>query len=152
METFQHSSQFFRSSLELAYVDGLSITHGNEPRHHIWSYAVGSYDGSIYYGCPCDKEDPPPSTVNNNYYCESGATDYPSSESTYFFSDPLWDGSGCSTNNTCCSNERLPWFYHNLGNSTTDGWQSMTFMAKVNIILTAILESIDQCECSIREY
>ena len=123
MEAFQHSFQFFRSSLELAYVDGLSITHGNEPRHHIWSYAVGSYDGSIYNGCPCDpryKEDPPPSTVNNNYYCESGATDNPSSESTYFFSDPLWDGSGCSTNNTCCSNERLPWFYHNLGNSTTD--------------------------------
>ena len=45
-----------------------------------------------------------------------------SSESTYFFSDPLWDGSDCSTNNTstCCLNEHQPWFYHNLGNSTTD--------------------------------
>ena len=27
----------------------------------------------------------------------------PPSGSTYFFSDPLWDGSGCSDDNECCS-------------------------------------------------
>ena len=70
--------------------------------------------------------DPPPSIVNNNYYCESGSATSLYSipldirRNRYFFSDPLWDGLGCSTNNTCCSNELLPWFYHNLGNSTTD--------------------------------
>ena len=28
-------------SLEGAYVDGVSITHGNNPRHHIWTYIAG---------------------------------------------------------------------------------------------------------------
>ena len=114
---------FYFDFIEQYYVSGLSITHGNEPRHHIWTYAVGSHDKSKFYGCPCDPNfegSPSPPIVNNNYYCESGATDYPTSESTYFFSDPLWDGSGCPTNSTCCSNEHQPWFYHNLGNSTTD--------------------------------
>ena len=86
-------------------------------------------DHIYYYGCPCGPKymgHPPPSIVNNNYYCESGSAtslDYmplDTRNNTYFFSDPLWDGSGCSTNNTCCSNEQLPWFYRNLGNSTTD--------------------------------
>ena len=124
MEGFSHRHKSLGNIfIDISYVNGLSITHGNRPRHHIWTYAVGNYDGSHYDGCPCDaryREGQTPSLVNNNYYCESGATDHPSSESTYFFSDPLWDGSGCSTNNNCCSNELQPWFYRNLESSTTD--------------------------------
>ena len=105
-----------------SYVDGLSITHGTAPHHHIWTYAVGQFDhSSTSWGCPCSphRATKPPSYVSNNYYCESGATQNPPG-GTYYLSDPLWDGSGCSDNNNCCSEELQPWFYHNLGNSTTD--------------------------------
>ena len=112
------------NSIEGSYVDGLSITHGTGPRHHIWTYAVGQYDhSSVSWGCPCSPHaaTSPPSYIKGNYYCESGAFSDPPSGSTYFFSDPLWDGSGCSNNNNCCSkNKNQPWFYHNLGSSTTD--------------------------------
>lgn len=111
------------NSIEGSYVDGLSITHGTGPRHHIWTYAVGQYDhSSVNWGCPCSphKATPPPSYVNDNYYCESGAEHNPSSGDTYFFTDPLWDGLGCSNNNDCCSDEEQPWFLQNLESSTTD--------------------------------
>ena len=60
----------------------------------------------------------PPSFVGNNYYCESGAgSDY---AFTYYLSDPLWDGAGCSANNTCCSNTDQSWFHHQLSAMTED--------------------------------
>ena len=41
-----------------AYVDGLSITHGSNPRQHIWTYAVGYHEDFIYSHrqllCPCN--------------------------------------------------------------------------------------------------
>lgn len=110
-------------TIEGSYVDGLSITHINQARHHIWTYAVGHFDGvGVSYGCPCSpyKANQPPSYINKNYYCESGATKDPTAGSIYYLSDPLWDGSGCSKNNTCCSNKQQPWFYRNLGVSTTN--------------------------------
>ena len=103
------------------YVDGLSITHGT-PRQHIWTYAVGQSDqGGIIQSCPC-AENPgmkPPSFVSSNYYCESGAGDSFSFH-TYYVSDPLWDGSGCSSGNNCCSNINLPWFQYQLSGMTQD--------------------------------
>ena len=114
------------NSIEGSYVDGLSITHrsGHGPRHHIFTYAVGHYDhSSVQWGCPCSpyQATPPPSYINGHYYCESGASHPPSSGSKYFFSDPLWDGSGCSYKNKCCSrNENQPYFFRKLSSSTTD--------------------------------
>ena len=110
------------NSVEGSYVDGLSITHGNGPRHHIWTYAVGHYDASgASWACPCSPHSatPSPPYIYNNYYCESGARSSPSA-TTYLFNDTLWDGSGCSNGNTCCSSDHQPWFYRNLGSSTTD--------------------------------
>ena len=70
--------------------------------------------------CPCAAipGPAPPSFVGNNYYCESGAGN--SWTSTYYFSDPLWDGAGCSASNTCCSNTDQPWFHHQLSSITED--------------------------------
>ena len=119
---FWGSGTKYGNTTDGSYVDGLSITHGTRPRRHIWTYAVGQFDHpSVGYGCPCGpfRGNSPPSYVNDNYYCESGATSDPSPD-TYFFSDPLWDGSGCSKTNTCCSHKQQPWFYHNLGYSITD--------------------------------
>ena len=110
------------------YVDGLSITHGN-PRQHIWTYAAGLTDDvSSPSNCPCAviPGPAPPSFVGSNYYCEFGAVGLFDID-TYYLSDPLWDGAGCSTNNTCCStnntccsNTNLPWFYHQLSGITQD--------------------------------
>ena len=108
---------FFGSDINVAYADGLSITHGTS-RQHIWTYAVGNNDYATPFvnsHCPCAavQGSNPPSFVNSNYYCESGSNDTDDSN-MYYQSDPLWDGSGCSPSNTCCSNTNLPWFQYQL--------------------------------------
>ena len=112
---------FVRVSNAFDYFEGLSITHG-DPRQHIWTYAVGNTESGIHYNCPCaiyPGPDSPP-FVGSHYYCESGAGSV-FDISTYYLSDVLWDGAGCSTSaNTCCSNTNLPWFYHELSQTTQD--------------------------------
>ena len=137
------------NSIEGSYVDGLSITHGTGPRHHIWTYAVGYYDGHDSWDCPCNTftSIPPPSYINNNYYCESG-TNAPLSTSTYAFSDPLWDGSGCSISNACCSNEQQPWFYRNLGSSTADDIEARICISWATYASGAVV--VDQLELYIQ--
>ena len=83
-------------TLDEAYVDGLAITHGSEPRHHIWTYAVGRTEFPQHrLGCPCnsDRAPQPPSYVKDNYYCDSGFVEVPLAQ-WYFLRDPLW-GLGC---------------------------------------------------------
>ena len=117
-DTFLHNTQL----IDNAYVYGLSVTHGN-PRQHIWTYAVGLTDNGNYpsYNCPCAAIPGPaaPSFVGSNYYCECGGGSTWSTD-TYYFSDPLWDGAGCSAGNRCCSNTDQPWFHHQLSNITQD--------------------------------
>jgi len=103
------------------YADGLLITHSN-PRQHIWSYVAGFFDdhSGHKFNCPCAAGggQAPPPFVGNDYYCESGAVrsnDY----SSYYFNDPLWDGSDCYSSTNCCTNSTLPWFYQQLSESTT---------------------------------
>ena len=115
---------FISQSIDSYYVEGLSITHGN-PRQHIWTYVAGltDYGNYPFSNCPCAviAGSGPPSFVDNDYYCESGThTGSSLSRSAYYLSDPLWDGAGCSTNNTCCSNTNQPWFYHQLSEITQD--------------------------------
>ena len=108
-------------SIDSYYVDGLSITHGN-PCQHIWTYAAGITDHEGHTSrCPCAATPgpAPPSFVGSDYYCESGATSS-FNLTTYYLSDPLWDGAGCSTDNTCCSNTNQPWFYRELSKKTQD--------------------------------
>jgi len=109
------------NNLDGVYVDGLSITHGN-PHQHIWTYAVGLTDSGNYpsNNCPCATINGPDTLtfVGSHYYCESGAGS--SWSYVYYLSDVLWDGVGCSAGNTCCSDSNLPWFYHQLGQTTQD--------------------------------
>ena len=104
-----------RSAVDDMYVDGLSITHGS-PRQHIWTYAIGHTEQR---SCPCAATpgNSPPSFVGNNYYCESGSIDS-IDINQYYLSDALWDGSGCSAGNNCCSNQNLPWFQYLLNQMT----------------------------------
>ena len=101
---------------------GLSITHSSTCQH-IWTYAAGLTDSGNHSCCDCPcaaiPGPAPPSFVGNNYYCESGAGNT-FDLSTHYFLDPLWDGTGCSSGNTCCSNTNQPWFYHQLSEMTQD--------------------------------
>ena len=95
------------------YVDGLSVTYGN-PRHHVWTFAVGSSkDDTNFIGrCPCappplspPPPPPPPPTsappfVGSHFICESGYTGQLSYQ--WYLDDPLWDGKGCVEGSTCC--------------------------------------------------
>jgi len=111
----------FRGGSIDSYVDGLSITHGT-PCQHIWTYAIGHTDrGNGFNKCPCSASPGtgPPSFVGSNYYCESGS-DTTNDAAMYYLTDPLWDGSGCSSGNTCCSNINLPWFQYQLSEMTRD--------------------------------
>ena len=109
---------FPRRSINVPYVDGISITYGY-PRKHIWTYAIGQTDdalGSSETNCPCAKfpGTSPPSFVGDNYYCESGRLEFQLSVEGVFIDDPVWDGEGCSSDNSCCSQPSLPWFYRQI--------------------------------------
>ena len=112
------------------YVEGVSITHGHDPRQHIWSYAAGSSEYRISQECsdskcPCNGGRQPPSYVGNNYYCESayklGINDC-YVVNRFFPNDPLWDGQQCDNDEaTCCTGTNTPpWFSVALPNSTSD--------------------------------
>ena len=84
----------------------------------IWTYAIGfseTFTPAYPDNCPCPQfpGSLPPSFVHNNYYCESGSTVRPN-VANYYPNDPVWDGQGCSSNDSCCSEPNLPWFYRQI--------------------------------------
>ena len=111
------------SDIDSYYVDGVSITYGSNPRQHIWTYAGGSAETLLStFGCPCNNGSfalPPPSFVDNDYYCESGR--YSTLPRILYAEDPLWDGQNCNgPESTCCTNPNMPWFLKTLNETTTD--------------------------------
>ena len=114
-----HKSPSSYSSIDSAYVDGVSLTHGS-PKQHIWTFAAaldktGGDVNNVESLCPCQSTPPthPPSFVGTDYFCDAGNEQYRNGE-TGFQTDPLWDGAGCS----CCAHP--PWFYKQLPQPTTD--------------------------------
>ena len=116
------------NNIDSDYVDGISLTHGQNPRKHIWTFAgaldeVGTFD--LWKGyCPCiNAQHPasssqPPSFVGNDYFCDTGSTNRWAR--IFYPDDPLWDGAGCGPANTCCSFNNPPWFLKQLSCTTTD--------------------------------
>jgi hypothetical protein len=109
------------------YVDGVSITYGENPRQHIWTYAAGVTENSIAYtpnNCPCSDHGStqPQLFVSDRYYCESGniASDDTDNVDGFYGNDKLWDGQQCSNEGACCTVMSLPWFSVDLAESTTD--------------------------------
>ena len=114
------SLRYSSRSINGPYVDGVSITYGS-PRKHVWTYGIGysdKYDPLPKYpsNCPCSQYPGqlPPSFVRDNYYCESGSLNKVSSYRTYCTADPVWDGKECSSENSCCAQPNLPWFYRQI--------------------------------------
>ena len=125
---------YWSHGIDSAYVDGVSITRGNHPKHHVWTFAAAlDKSGSQLQNnnrqsyCPCQtatQNDPPthntPPFVGSDYFCDAGNEVYTTGEYG-FQSEPLWDGSGCA----CCTNRSpsLPWFHKQLPQPTTDNIQ-----------------------------
>ena len=109
------------TTIEGAYVAGVSLTHGS-PRQHIWTFAAGSYEIDFYDddACPCDARvsiSIPP-FVGGDYFCESGTNSR--SSSSFYPDDPLWDGEGCSNSSSCCSFNNPPYFTKQLPSPISD--------------------------------
>ena len=109
------------TTIDSAYVSGVSLTHGY-PRQHIWTFAAGATEAEPTWedACPCDASISIriPPFVGGDYFCESGVNS--GSVSGFHPDDPLWDGSGCTTNSTCCSFNNPPYFIKQLPNPTSD--------------------------------
>ena len=111
-----HPDAFNSNTIDGAYVEGVSITHGSSPRSHIWTFAGDRYESFV--DCPCEGGSSAPAFVGNNYYCESGNNGTSAPGGVFYANDPLWDGQQCQSEGTCCST--APWFTADLVNSTTD--------------------------------
>ena len=111
-------------TIDSQYVDGVSVTHGQRPRKHIWTFAVAIDETrSNQRVCPCTKTDTPftgvvPPFIGQDYFCETGSTYVARNE--FYHADPLWDGSGCGSTSSCCGFNNPPWFCKQLPQPTTD--------------------------------
>ena len=107
-----HNYNYGQTTLDSAYVSGLSVTYGS-PRNHIWTFAAGYSEdyNSDCCNCPCAALYPGPSApqfVGNKYFCKTGVSSgIPTRQ--WFLDDPLWDSQGCASGSTCC-NRGGPWF------------------------------------------
>ena len=129
-DAFHNSVSAGYTSIEAAYLDGVSLTHGRAgSRQHIWSFAAALYDqGSSYFtnsNCACTNTQynwpyQLPSFIGNDYFCDTGNAGPGYDGLTYYSSDPLWDGEGCGSFSTCCQFNNPPWFQRALSQATSD--------------------------------
>ena len=115
-----------RLTIDDTYVDGISLTHGRNPRKHIWTFAAAVHEvitGGAHSICPCTNIHNPvtipiPPYVGNDYFCDTASESH--YQHIFYPNDPLWDGRGCGRLNTCCSFNNPPWFMKELPSSTSD--------------------------------
>ena len=108
------------------YVDGVSLTYGDTPRNHIWTFVAAldeAGSGDIYAVCRCSSSlsrvgTRPPSFVGDDYFCDAGGSTF--AFDMFYGDNPLWDGSGCGSTSTCCSFNTPPWFLKELSTPTSD--------------------------------
>ena len=114
------------TTVDSNYVDGISLTHGSNPRQHIWTFAGGlNEDTDIHpkFKCPCTKDNgavSAPSFVGDDYFCETGVRNI-HWDLKFHLADPLWDGKGCENFDYCCEQRTTTptWFRKQLYKSTT---------------------------------
>ena len=112
------------TTIDGAYVSGISLTHNN-PRQHIWTFAAGLSEGNPTWPhvCPCDASLTihVPIFVGEDYFCETGLHEpWDSSRHITLHNDTLWDGENCLSSSTCCSLHNPPYFVKQLPTPTTD--------------------------------
>ena len=92
-------------NIDSNYVDGVSLTHGTDPRHHIWTFAVDHLSGYCGHWHA-------PAFVNRDYFCDIGFNG-----ANIDLMYPLWQS---CTRESYCISSHLPWFYKQLPHPTTD--------------------------------
>ena len=105
-------------TIDRAYVDGLSITHGS-PRQHLFTYAATL----TMDGCPCKGGRNPPSFVGNDYYCgDNVLAPGEEWENKWYPDTVLWhEATNCSDVDVACRNDARPWFrVGTVGGPTSD--------------------------------
>ena len=115
-------------TLDSFYVDGVSIRHGSNPRHHVWTFASAHSERlNTTNICPCTNvnyanidEIIIPPFIGDDYFCDSGFYSLTSCTASTFSTDELWDGEGCSPTSTCCEFNNPPWFCKTLHQPTAD--------------------------------
>ena len=128
-------------TIDDVYVDGVSITYGNAPRKHIWTYAGGPLDttgDTVNYNCPCKQDSAgiTPPYVGTDYYCESGINNC-CPWNTVVAADPLWDGQQCGGGEApCCTHPNMPWFIKALNETTTEDIELR--LCKIGMYLSVI--------------
>ena len=113
-------------TIDDGYVDGISLTHGESPRKHIWTFAAALHEvltSNQSSLCPCTNINNPttiniPSYVGDDYFCDTASSNH--WQHIFYPDDPLWDGEGCGPLSTCCSFNNPPWFSKQLPSPTTD--------------------------------
>ena len=84
-EAFSQSIALSSLTIDSPYLDGVSITHGSDPRTHIWTYAGGRITTmTTRFECPCNNgsTEAAPPYIGDNYYCESATNSF--SPGTFF--------------------------------------------------------------------
>ena len=132
-KSINYAFQYHSHGIDAEYVSGVSLTHGQSPRQHIWTFA-GALDeasgSNSVNKCPCinlTRTPTLPSFIGNDYFCDTAfeafyntVPDYQSIQ----VSDPLWDGEGCGPTSTCCYDPQRvvnpPWFVKTLSSPTSD--------------------------------
>ena len=134
-EAFQPYYNNRSHTIDDNYVDGISLTHGRNPRKHLWTFAAAFHESiasdHFHSICPCTSTYFPasifkiPPYVGNDYFCDTvsaraGRYLLPNDPLWDGQNDPLWDGQGCGRQNTCCSFNNPPWFMKELPSSTSE--------------------------------
>ena len=132
-------------------MNGVSLTYGAAgSRQHIWSFVAAVYETSNTYAtqatCECtntnyNRPHQVASFIGNNYLCDSGNPGPGDEVSATYLDDPLWDGTGCGQDSTCCQQlNNAPWFCTSLPQPTSDDWSLES--AVMNLMTMKILISI----------
>ena len=118
--------------IDADYVYGVSLIHGQNQREHIWTFAGASDEISSHtsFKCPCintniNPPPPVPSFIGSDYFCDTALNvSYTTLPRAFEAADPLWDGEGCGSTNTCCYDSQRevnpPWFVKTLSSPTSD--------------------------------
>ena len=130
------------ATVESPNMDGVSLTYGAAgSRQHIWTFVAAVYETSNAYSiqatCECTNTNykwtqQVPSYIGNNYFCDSGNPGPTHSGTATYLDDPLWDGTGCAQNSTCCQLNNPPWFCTSLPQRTSDDLELRICIDDVN--------------------
>ena len=137
------------TTIDGAYIDGVSVTHGT-PRNHIWTFAAGVSENhpTSTSVCPCDTSWAirVPSFVGEDYFCESGLNEAwtgASSQYKIYSNDTLWDGEDCLTSSTCCARRNPPYFVKQLPTTTTDDIEARICLYEVSVNENIAVELVE---------